>query len=82
MLIGEKRTQTSKDQLICMITQKIISHAHYGDPYFDFMEQYNNNVYMSPYFGKPTIAIDTKTEIHLLPVRDRHTHALSRNTKH
>ena len=26
--------------------------------------------------------IDTKTEIHLLPVRDRHTHALSRNTKH
>ena len=25
--------------------------------------------------------IDTKTEIHLLPVRDRHTHALSRNTK-
>ena len=26
--------------------------------------------------------IDTRTEIHLLPVRDRHTHALSRNTKH
>ena len=26
--------------------------------------------------------IDTKTEIHLLPVRDRHTHALSRNTKY
>ena len=26
--------------------------------------------------------LDTRTEIHLLPVRDRHTHALSRNTKH
>ena len=26
--------------------------------------------------------LDTTTEIHLLPVRDRHTHALSRNTKH
>ena len=26
--------------------------------------------------------IDTRTEIHLLPVRDWHTHALSRNTKH
>ena len=25
--------------------------------------------------------LDTRTEIHLLPVRDRHTHALSRNTK-
>ena len=25
--------------------------------------------------------LDT-TEIHLLPVRDRHTHALSKNTKH
>ena len=24
----------------------------------------------------------TKTEIHLLPVHDRHTHTLSRNTKH
>ena len=26
--------------------------------------------------------LHTKTEIHLLPVRDRHTHALSRNTKY
>ena len=26
--------------------------------------------------------LDTRTKIHLLPVRDRHTHALSRNTKH
>ena len=26
--------------------------------------------------------LETRTEIHLLPVRDRHTHALSRNTKH
>ena len=26
--------------------------------------------------------LDTTTDIHLLPVRDRHTHALSRNTKH
>ena len=26
--------------------------------------------------------LDTGTEIHLLPVHDRHTHALSRNTKH
>ena len=25
--------------------------------------------------------LDTRTEIHLLPVRDRHIHALSRNTK-
>ena len=24
----------------------------------------------------------TRTEIHLLPVHDRHTHALSRNTKY
>ena len=26
--------------------------------------------------------LDTRTKIHLLPVRDRHTHALSRNNKH
>ena len=26
--------------------------------------------------------LHTRTEIHLLPVRDRHTHALSRNTKY
>ena len=26
--------------------------------------------------------LDTRTEIHLLPVRDKHTHALSRNTKY
>ena len=26
--------------------------------------------------------LDTRTEIHLLPVCDRHTHALSRTTKH
>ena len=25
--------------------------------------------------------LHTRSEIHLLPVRDRHTHALSRNTK-
>ena len=26
--------------------------------------------------------LDTRTEIHLLPVHDRHTHELSRSTKH
>ena len=26
--------------------------------------------------------LHTRTEIHLSPVRDRHTHALSRNTKY
>ena len=26
--------------------------------------------------------LHTRTEIHVLPVHDRHTHALSRNTKH
>ena len=29
-----------------------------------------------------TYHLHTRTEIHLLPVRDRHTHALSRNTKY
>ena len=26
--------------------------------------------------------LHTRTEIHLLPVQDRHTHSLSRNTKY
>ena len=39
----------------------------------------NNNPYQDIYV---TDHLDTRTKIHLLPVRDRHTHALSRNTKH
>ena len=33
-------------------------------------------------FSLETGHLHTRTEPHLLPVRDRHTHALSRNTKH
>ena len=40
----------------------------------------NITVYVTVFWK--TDHIDTKTEIHLLPVHDRHTHALSRNTKH
>ena len=38
------------------------------------------NLYVTVFWK--TDHLDTRTEIHLLPVRDRHTHALSRNTKH
>ena len=37
-----------------------------------FFNQYDGN----------TDHLRTRTEIHVLPVHDRHTHALSRNTKH
>ena len=42
---------------------------------------YNDQKLYVTVFWK-TDHLDTRTEIHLLPVRDRHTHALSRNTKH
>ena len=47
--------------------------------YFLYERMYSS-LYVTVFWK--TDHIDTKTEIHLLPVRDRHTHALSRNTKH
>ena len=39
-----------------------------------------NGLYVTVFWK--TDYLDTRTKIHLLPVRDRHTHALSRNIKH
>ena len=41
-----------------------------------------HSMYIYVFVFWKTAHLDTSTEIHLLPVRDRHIHALSRNTKH
>ena len=40
----------------------------------------HSNAYVTVFWK--TDHLRTRTEIHVLPVHDRHTHALSRNTKH
>ena len=52
--------------------------------YTDVKHSYNTILSRSAYvtvFWK-TDHLRTRTDIHVLPVHDRHTHALSRNTKH
>ena len=71
---------TLKDQTpfinLPLISQR---YQHHKEPYF-----LDTSGYLCIYvtiFWK-TDHLHTRTEIHLLPVRDRHTHALSRNTKY
>ena len=44
MLIGEKEHEQVKINKYARKDGRFLSHAHYRDPYFDFMEQCNNNM--------------------------------------
>ena len=47
-----------------------------------FTRQHLTNAYVTVHVFWKTDHLRTRTDIHVLPVHDRHTHALSRNTKH
>ena len=70
---------------ISLVPSLDLSHEHMHCVIsYRICQKTGNSSHFLPYvtvFWK-TDHIDTRTEIHLLPVRDRHTHALSRNTKH